>query len=946
MLRPYIRFGVYPRHCEPTRRCPTPAPRAPPAAPLPGCGAGCRSRCPRACGCDRRARHPGGCARGRGAAAGRARRRELLPAVPAGTGPGRCRSHAPRAAGRPVRAATHRDRAAASRPPARYPAAPRGAGVRWHGWCYGSEGGWRPGDAGPVWGRGGGGGGPWNGRRRRLHCSRRAADGDSSAAGAGARLSGRPYPAGVVLGGGRRTRHSRGSGPPDRRRGLQPGVPTTHDGVPVLPGAHAGRTDPGRRRHRPPAHRQLTRPAPWAGSKESQLTMLIALVLGLSVLALVVAWGLRGYVLRQDTGTPEMRKISDAIQEGAEAFLRRQYRTIGLLSVALGALIYVLYAFFRNPHPGEPAAGTLALTTTLSFLFGALCSGVAGIVGMYVAVRSNIRTASAARSSLNKALQIALRGGAVSGLFVVAMSLFGVGLLYTILEAMHFEPTKIPLMIVGYGFGASFVALFAQLGGGIYTKAADVGADLVGSTAAENIGAMILGSGLALANPGVFSPTQVVGLMLFPLVARAFGLVASIIGVLLVKAREDEDPMHALNRGYMWTAVLAAAGFVGGTYWLLNPAGHPAAWWHFALCGVIGIATSIAFVYITQYYTEYRYRPVKSIAAASVTGPATNIIAGFAVALECTALPTFTISAAIIASYKLGVSSGLAHSGLFGTAVATMGMLGTAAYILAMDTFGPITDNAGGIIEMSHQPEDIRRRTDRLDAVGNTTKALTKGYAIGSAALAAFLLFSAYLDEVAALGSPLAAVDISKPEVFVGGLFGAMLVFWFSALAISAVTKAAVSVIQEVRRQFKADPGILKGTSRPDYGRAVDIVTVGALKAMVAPGLLAVGMPIAVGLVFKLLFHVGAETVASFLMVGTIAGILMATLLNNGGGAWDNAKKFIETGEYGGKGSLPHKAAVVGDTVGDPFKDTAGPSLHVLIKLLSTVTLVLAPLFV
>src|SRR3989440_579872 len=330
MLRPYIRFGVYPRHRELTLRCPTPAPRAPPAAPLPGCGAGRRNGCPRARGCDRRARHPGARAPG------------------------------------------------------------RGAGV----------------------GRGGGRGRAWNGRRRGLHSSRRAADGDSSAAGAGARLSGRPYPAGVVLGGGRRTRHSRGSGPPDRRRGVQPGVPTTHDGVPVLPGAHAERTDPGGRRHRPPAHRQLTRPAPWAGSKESQLTMLIALVLGLSVLALVVAWGLRGYVLRQDTGTPEMRKISDAIQEGAEAFLRRQYRTIGLMSIALGLLIYVLYAFFRKPHADEPAAATLALTTTLSFLFGALCSGVAGIVGMYVAVRSNIRTASAARSSLNKALQIALRGGA------------------------------------------------------------------------------------------------------------------------------------------------------------------------------------------------------------------------------------------------------------------------------------------------------------------------------------------------------------------------------------------------------------------------------------------------------------------------------------------------------------------------------------------------------
>ena len=712
--------------------------------------------------------------------------------------------------------------------------------------------------------------------------------------------------------------------------------------------------------------------------------MLIPLVLGLSVFALAVAVGLARWVLRQDNGTPQMRTVSDAIQEGAAAFLRRQYRTIFGLSIVLAVLIFVLYAFFRTPHPGEPSATTMAAWTTLSFVFGAVCSGVAGLIGMFVAVRANIRTASAARSSLNRALQIALRGGAVSGLFVVAMSLLGVGGLYTIVHALDVVPAeRIPLLIVGYGFGASFVALFAQLGGGIYTKAADVGADLVGkveagipeddprnpaviadlvgdnvgdcagrgadlfeSTAAENIGAMILGAGLAAANPTAFGGVAMLGVILFPLVVRAFGLVASIIGILIVKAREDEDPMHALNRGYMATAVLAAVGFTAGTWWLLNPVGAPDAWWHFALCGVIGIATSIAFVYITQYYTEYRYRPVKSIAAASVTGPATNIIAGFAVALECTALPTFAIGTAIIASYKIGVSSGLEHAGLFGTAVATMGMLGTAAYILAMDTFGPITDNAGGVIEMSHQPEDIRRRTDRLDAVGNTTKALTKGYAIGSAALAAFLLFSAYLDEIRALGSPLAAVDISKPEVFVGGLLGAMLVFWFSALAIGAVTKAAVSVIKEVRRQFQADPGILKGTSRPDYGTAVDIVTVGALKAMVAPGLLAVGMPIAVGLVFKLLFHVGAETVAAFLMVGTIGGILMATLLNNGGGAWDNAKKFIETGEYGGKGGATHKAAVVGDTVGDPFKDTAGPSLHVLIKLLSTVTLVLAPLFV
>src|SRR6266481_4879356 len=712
--------------------------------------------------------------------------------------------------------------------------------------------------------------------------------------------------------------------------------------------------------------------------------MLMVLVLGLSVLALAVAWGLRGYVLRQDNGTADMRKISDAIQEGAEAFLRRQYRTIGTLSIALGVVIYVLYAFFRKPHADEPAAATLALTTTLSFVFGALCSGVAGIVGMYVAVRSNIRTASAARSSLNKALQIALRGGAVSGLFVVAMSLFGVGLLYTILEALHFEPTKIPLMIVGYGFGASFVALFAQLGGGIYTKAADVGADLVGkveagipeddprnpaviadlvgdnvgdcagrgadlfeSTAAENIGAMILGAGLATAalKTGVHFAAGMLGVMLFPLVARAFGLIASIVGVMAVRTDENEDPMSALNRGYYIAAGLALLGFGVATHWLLNAPERPHAWLHFFACGLVGIATSQAFVYITQYYTEYRYRPVGAIAAAAQTGPAPTIITGMSVALECTAVPTIVISLAILGSYLLGRSTGIPGAGLFGTAVATMGMLATAAYILAMDTFGPITDNAGGIVEMSHQPEDVRKKTDRLDAVGNTTKALTKGYAIGSAALAAFLLFSAYLDEIGHYGTPLESVNIAKPEVFVGGLLGAMLVFLFSALAIRAVGKAAYYVINEVRRQFKENPNILKGTAKPDYARCVDIVTVGALKEMVLPGLIAVGMPVAVGVVFRL-FGMGAEVVAAFLMVGTIAGILMATFLNNSGGAWDNAKKFIETGAYGGKGSETHKAAVVGDTVGDPFKDTAGPSLHVLIKLLSTITLVLAPLFV
>ena len=709
---------------------------------------------------------------------------------------------------------------------------------------------------------------------------------------------------------------------------------------------------------------------------------MISFVIAISCLSLAFAVYLARWVLQRDMGTQKMQEISNAIKEGAEAFMSRQNRTIISLSVALAVLIFLLYAFVRTPSPADPVPPVaMAFWTTLSFVLGAACSVIAGYVGMWVSIRSNIRTASAVRSSLNEGLRIAMRGGAVSGLFVVAMSLLGVGGLYALLESLGHDPQKIPFTIVGYGFGASFVALFAQLGGGIYTKAADVGADLVGkveagipeddprnpaviadlvgdnvgdcagrgadlfeSTAAENIGAMILGVGLY--------PYFGIKGIVFPLVARALGLIASIVGIMLVKTEEKGDAMAALNRGYYVTSILAVAGFFMTAKLLLavDVTKHPeaeSAWIYFFLCGVVGILMAQAFVYITQYYTEYKYRPVREIAEASKTGPATNIIAGIAVGLECTAIPVLVISVAIITSYYLGLASGVKNAGLFGTAVATMGMLGTAAYILAMDTFGPITDNAGGIVEMSGQPEEVRQKTDRLDAVGNTTKALTKGYAIGSAALAAFLLFSAYLDEVAHYGHPLEVVNIAKPEVFVGGLLGAMLVFLFSSFAIRAVGKAAYYVINEVRRQFRENPGILQGTVKPDYRRCVDIVTVGALKQMIVPGLLAVTMPVAVGLVFRM-FGIGAEAVAAFLMVGTIAGILMATFFNNSGGAWDNAKKFIESGQYegGGKGSDPHKAAVVGDTLGDPFKDTAGPSLHVLIKLLATITLVLAPLFV
>jgi K(+)-stimulated pyrophosphate-energized sodium pump len=679
-----------------------------------------------------------------------------------------------------------------------------------------------------------------------------------------------------------------------------------------------------------------------------------------SVVALVFAGYFAKYVLQQGSGTFEMQQIAEAIREGAEAFLKRQYRTIGLMTLGLAILMFILYGFLKG--------WDTSAKITFAFVLGAVCSALSGYIGMYISIRANVRTANAARTSLSQALVIALRGGAVSGVTVVALSLLGVGGLYYLYGGMT-DPEKVPFLIVGYGFGASFVALFAQLGGGIYTKAADVGADLVGkveagipeddprnpaviadlvgdnvgdcagrgadlfeSTAAENIGAMILGVAL-------FPTFGIQGIM-FPLVARALGLIASIIGIMTVRRAEDENPMAALNRGFYVATALATVGFFFATWQMLGNL------WFF-WSGLTGVVTSLLFVYVTEYYTEHRYRPVRSIAESSQTGPATNIITGFAVGLECTALPTLIISGALIFSYYCGVWSGVTDAqghpigGLYGTALATMGMLSTCAYILAMDTFGPITDNAGGIIEMSQADEEVRKKTDRLDAVGNTTKALTKGYAIGSAALAAFLLFSAYMDEVTALtGHVFDVVNLSKIHVFIGGLLGAMLVFLFSALAIRAVGRAAYYVINEVRRQFREHAGIMRGEMKPDYARCVDIVTAGALREMVMPGFLAVGMPIAVGLIL------GAEAVAALLMVGTITGILLATLMNNAGGAWDNAKKYIESGIYGGKGSETHKAAVVGDTVGDPFKDTAGPSLHVLIKLLSTITLVMAPLFI
>ncbi|MFH1171331.1 MAG: sodium-translocating pyrophosphatase [bacterium] len=676
---------------------------------------------------------------------------------------------------------------------------------------------------------------------------------------------------------------------------------------------------------------------------------MLPLVFAISVFGLVVAFLLARHVLKSDQGTPGMQEIALAIKQGAMAFLKRQYVTIAVIAVVAALLLFGVYWFTDSL--------TLGWQTAVAFLVGSIFSGLAGFIGMYISVRANLRTAAASTNSVDTAVRLALRGGAVAGLLVVALSLLGVAGLFLLYGGLR-NPEQVPLTIVGFGFGASLVALFAQLGGGIYTKAADVGADLVGkveagipeddirnpaviadlvgdnvgdcagrgadlfeSTAAENIGAMILGIALL--------PIFGIAGILFPLVARSFGLIGSIVGVLSVKVRGEEDPMKALNRGFYVTALIAAIGFGGATYWLLQS--H---WLWFFAAGLVGLATSIAFLYITQYYTEYRYRPVRSIAQASQTGAATNVITGFSVAMESTALPAIVISAALLGSYLLGKASGLDHGGLYGTAVATMGMLATAGYVLAMDTFGPITDNAGGIVEMSGASPEVRKITDRLDAVGNTTKALTKGYAVGSAALAAFLLFSAFLTD-----AHLDTINLAKPVVFVGGLLGAALVFLFSSLAIRAVGRGAYYIINEIREQFRTNPGIMQGTSKPDYARCVDITTKGALREMILPGMVAVIVPIAVGLIFK------AEAVGAMLMVATIAGILLALVLNNGGGAWDNAKKFIEMGNMGGKGSDTHKATVVGDTVGDPFKDTAGPSLHVLIKLLSTLTLVLLPLF-
>ena len=727
------------------------------------------------------------------------------------------------------------------------------------------------------------------------------------------------------------------------------------------------------------------------------------------IAAVLFAFYLARNVLARDTGTAAMVDVADTIYEGAVAFIRRQYTTIAVLAVVAAVLIGIFITLIETPEVADVpslAGLPIGIMTAIAFAVGAACSMASGIIGMFISVKANVRTASAARRSLVEAVQVAMRGGAVSGFLVVALSLLGVWGIFTIYSTFVGEVTvaQAPFLIVGFGFGASFVALFAQLGGGIYTKAADVGSDLVGkvekgipeddprnagviadlvgdnvgdcagrgadlfeSTAAENIGAMILGVGVYTIALTAGWPNPEAWIF-FPLVVRAFGLLATMVAIFFVRGKEDENPMNMLNRGYWVTTLLSVVGLAITTYVMMETNGATGnggfpTWIYFFAAGIVGLATSIAFVYITQYYTAGSFRPVREIAEASKTGPATNIIAGTAVGFETTAVTAITIAIALFVSHWFGEQANLVSAdgrnvgGIFGTAVATMGMLMTTAYILAMDTFGPITDNAGGIAEFSRLEKGAREITDRLDAVGNTTKALTKGYAIASASLAAFLLFSAYIDKINVIkgrqieaGVPgvelLNSINLANVNVFIAAMMAATLVYFFSSLAIRAVGNTAQSIIVEVRRQFREMPGIMDYTQRPDYARVVDITTKSALKQMIAPGMVAVATPIAIGVLL------GAEAVAGMLMVGTIAGVLLATVLNNGGGAWDNAKKYIESGNLKdddgnvlGKGSDAHAAAVVGDTVGDPFKDTAGPSLHVLVKLLATISLVLAPLF-